>query len=164
MTEYWLAMSEAFNQGVNAWMAYDWVYPPRPGGEALIHVDWGTSYRLTKIYHGFRQWCYPLTPGMKTVTTTLTGPAASGIGQPGVKACAFLSEDTRRLVLHLANVQDSPARISIHVPGPWKNIPAHRFITSPEANMKGPEPLPSLPALEKMPGRSVVTLVWDLPK
>ena len=74
MSEYWLAMTEAFNQGVNGWMAYDWVYPPRPGGEALIHVDWGNGYRLTKIYHGFRQWCGPLTPGMKTVATRLEGP------------------------------------------------------------------------------------------
>jgi hypothetical protein len=61
--EFWLAMTEAFNDGVNVWMAYDWVYPPRQGGEALIHVGWGREYTLTKIYHGFRQWCAPLRPG-----------------------------------------------------------------------------------------------------
>ena len=43
-TEFWLAMSEAFNGGANVWMAYDWVYPPRQGGEALIHLKWGESW------------------------------------------------------------------------------------------------------------------------
>jgi O-glycosyl hydrolase len=163
MTEYWLAMSEAFNQGVNAWMAYDWVYPPRPGGEALIHVDWGSSYEPTKIYHGFRQWCEPLSPGMKTVATRLEGSAATGTGQPGVKACAFLSEDGRRLVLHLANVQDIPASLSIHVPEPWSKFPARRFITSSEHDMKKSERGAALASREEMPNRSVLSLIWDVP-
>lgn len=161
MSEYWLAMTEAFNQGANVWMAYDWVYPPRPGGEALIHLDWGKGYRLTKIYHGFRQWCGPLTPGMKTVETRLAGAAATGIGQPGVKACAFLSEDDRRLVLHLANVQDIPARISINVPAPWNDQLVRLFVTSSQEDMTGPKLLAAAPTLHKMPGRSVLTLVWD---
>ncbi|MFM2199151.1 MAG: hypothetical protein RLZZ505_2583 [Verrucomicrobiota bacterium] len=162
MTEYWLAMSEAFNQGVNAWMAYDWVYPPRPGGEALIHVDWGSSYQPTKIYHGFRQWCGPLSPGMSTVATRLEGAAATGIGQPGVKACAFVSKDGHRLVLHLANVQDIPAILSIHVPKPWSEFPARRIITSSEQNMKKSQRSAALVMREDMPNRSVLSLVWDL--
>lgn len=161
MSEYWLAMTEAFNQGVNGWMAYDWVYPPRQGGEALIHVDWGSEYRLTKVYHGFRQWCGPLSPGMKTVATRVEGVDATGIGQPGVKACAFLAEAPNRLVLHLANVQDIPTNISIDVPAPWKDARVRRFITSPQDDMKGPELLAATPSRYEMPGRSVMTLVWD---
>ena len=32
----WSVMCDGFNHGVNVWMTYDWVYPPRPGGEALV--------------------------------------------------------------------------------------------------------------------------------
>ena len=34
--EYGLAMHDGFAGGVNVWMAYDWVYPPRDSGEALM--------------------------------------------------------------------------------------------------------------------------------
>ncbi len=37
-------MHEAFRGGANAWLAYDWVYPPSKGGQSLIHVDWGKDY------------------------------------------------------------------------------------------------------------------------
>jgi O-glycosyl hydrolase len=59
-TEYGLAMHEAFIGGANVFMAYDWVYPPRDSGEALIHVKWGEDYTLTKPYYLFRQWAEPL--------------------------------------------------------------------------------------------------------
>jgi len=111
--EYWLAMSEAFNGGANVWMAYDWVYPPRQGGEALIHVDWGNSWKLTKIYHGFRQFASRLVPGMSVVQSTVTGPAASGISQPGVKACAFRSQNGKRIVVNIANVQEQALDVQL---------------------------------------------------
>ena len=57
----------------NVWMAYDWVYPPRKSGEALIHVDWGNDYKLTKPYYLFRQWATPLKPGMRIVDASATG-------------------------------------------------------------------------------------------
>jgi len=28
----WSSMIDSFNAGINVWMAYDWTYPPRPGG------------------------------------------------------------------------------------------------------------------------------------
>jgi hypothetical protein len=40
-------MTEAFNDGAHAWMAYAWVYPPRKGGVALIHLDKPTNGSLT---------------------------------------------------------------------------------------------------------------------
>lgn len=134
-SEYWLAMTEAFNGGVTTWMAYDWVYPPRPGGEALIHVDWGKTYQLTKIYHGFRQWCEPLAPGMKNVSISLSGPAASGISQPGLKAAAFLSTDARQLVVHAANVSDQACDMILHLPGPRSKLPVRRLRTSATEDM-----------------------------
>ncbi|HWB07582.1 MAG TPA: hypothetical protein VG796_31455 [Verrucomicrobiales bacterium] len=115
--EYWLAMTEAFNGGATAWMAYDWVYPPRAGGEALIHVDWGKKFTLTKIYHGCRQWCLPLQPGMVVVGTSLTGSAASDFSKPGIKASAFASPDGKRLVIHAANVQDREAKLTVRIAG-----------------------------------------------
>ena len=63
--EYGAVMQEAYQGGVNVFMAYDWVYPPRDSGEALIHVNWGNDYTLTKPYHLFRQWASPLRPGMR---------------------------------------------------------------------------------------------------
>ena len=74
-TEYGVAMHEAFRGGANVFLAYDWVYPPRDSGEALIHVNWGNDYRLTKPYHLFRQWAEPLKPGMRVVETSASGRA-----------------------------------------------------------------------------------------
>jgi hypothetical protein len=133
--EYWLAMTEAFNGGVTSWMAYDWVYPPRPGGEALIHVDWGNDYQLTKIYHGYRQWCAPLVPGMRNVPVELAGPAATGFSKPGLKAAAFLSADGKQLVVHAANVQDQPCEMILHLAGPFSHLPVRRLRTSATEDM-----------------------------
>ena len=158
-TEYWLAMTEAFNQGVNAWMAYDWAYPPREGGEALIHIDWGNGYKKTKIYEGFRQWCAPLTPGMRVVESRLTGESATGVSQPGVKAAAFLSADGKRLVAHVANVQDRPAEFRVD-PGPRFNSAAPVITRT-----SGEQDNANVPASDKaksitLPPRSMNTCVW----
>lgn len=162
--EYWLAMTEAFNGGATAWMAYDWVYPPRPGGEALIHVDWGNRFTLTKIYHGFRQWNLPLTPGMSVVHTSLTGPAASGFSQPGVKAAAFLSADGKQLVIHAAAVQDTAAPVSLRITAaPGQTV--QRFRTSTTENAA---PLPAVQLdggklTDTIPARAMMTWLIGFP-
>jgi O-glycosyl hydrolase len=111
-TEYGVAMHEAFQGGANVFMAYDWVYPPRDSGEALIHVDWGKGYSLTKPYHLFRQWAEPLKPGMRVVEVVVTGKAA-----PDVKPTAFLSSDGSSLVVHVVNVQEKEAAIALKATG-----------------------------------------------
>jgi len=116
-SEFWLVMTEAFNQGVNVWMAYDWAYPPRQGGEALTHIKWGNTYHKTKIYHGFSQWCRHLQPGMRVVELEISGPGATGIATPGVKASAFLARDRRYVVVHVVNLQDKPADIELRISG-----------------------------------------------
>jgi hypothetical protein len=134
--------------------AYDWVYPPRPGGEALIHVDWGKDYQLTKIYHGYRQWCSPLVPGMRNVPVELDGPAATGVSKPGLKAAAFLSADGKQLVVHAANVQDLPCELILQLEGPFAGLPTRRLRTSatedmvelPSANFQSGRLRDSLPA------------------
>jgi hypothetical protein len=128
--EYWLAMTEAYNGGAHAWMAYDWVYPPRQGGEALIHVNWGNDYHLTKIYHGYRQWCLPLVPGMRNLPTELEGPAASGFSQPGLKVAAFATPDGRRLVIHAGAVLDAAVPVELRLDGPLASLPVQRLRTS----------------------------------
>ena len=159
--EYWLAMTEAFNQGANAWFAYDWVYPPRDGGEALIHVNWGKSFHKTRIYHGFRQWCAPLEPGMQVVPCELRGEHASGISKPGVKAAAFLCAAAGRLVVHVANVQDSDARLRID-PGPlFREVPARWWRTSATEEFKLLDEDPQLrDAVVDLPARSLNTWEW----
>ena len=166
-TEYWLAMSEAFEGGVSSWMAYDWVYPPRPGGEALVHVEWGKDYKLTKIYHGYRQWCSPLVPGMKYVPVALRGPAATGIAQPGLKAAAFVTANGKGLVIHTANVQDQPCEMELRVAGPFANLPVRRLRTT------ATEDLATLPAKafekgilkEEIPARGMTSfLIGELPQ
>lgn len=151
-TQYWLNMTEAFRGGVNVWMAYDWVYPPRQGGEALIHLNWGKDYHLTKIYHAYRQWCAPLVPGMKVVTVDLHGPAATGMGRAGVKSAAFLSADGKKLVVHAVAIQDKPVTIDLIVDGPLASQPARRTRTSPNEDMA------ELPPLDFQNGRLDDTL------
>lgn len=158
-TSYWFGMTECFNDGVNVWMAYDWVYPPREGGEALIHMDWGKDYRLTKIYHAFRQWAAPLVPGMRVVETTLAGPRATGISVPGVKASAFVSADKSRLVVHVVAAQDAPAEVVLKTGGRFLGATARRHRTSAQENFAD---LPDLPAqdgqiADTLPARGMVT-------
>jgi len=143
--EYWLAMSEAFNGGANVWMAYDWVYPPRQGGEALIHVDWGNSWQPTKIYHGFRQFASRLVPGMSVVQTRVSGPGASGFSQPGVKACAFRSQDAKRIVVNIANVEEQAAEIELSLLS-FKAGAIKAWRTSGSENLA---PLPVPPAKDR---------------
>lgn len=158
--EYWLYMTEAFNQGVNVWMAYDWVYPPRQGGEALVHLNWGTSYQLTKIYHGFRQWCAPLQPGMRIADTRVTGRFAGGISKPGVKAASFVSADGGTLVVHLAAVQDEDADLEIRLGSPFGSARCQSWRTS------GTEDIAKLPdtaaasgrLTTRLPARAMLTL------
>jgi hypothetical protein len=121
-TEYGQAMHEAFKGGANVWMAYDWLYPPRDSGEALIHVEWGKDYRLTKAYHLFRQWAERLTPGMRVVEVGALGPGASMDGKPGVKPTAFLSSDNRTLVVHVVNTLNREAPIALRLTGKWSSV------------------------------------------
>jgi hypothetical protein len=155
-------MTEAFNQGVNVWIAYDWVYPPRDGGEALIHLNWGKDFHKTRIYHGFRQWCSALVPGMHVVKSELAGTDASGISKPGVKAAAFLSADGKRLVAHVANVQDRNANLTLD-PGPaFSGVPAKHLRTSAnEDNAQLPDTSPEvLKNPITLPARSLNTWEW----
>jgi O-glycosyl hydrolase len=154
-TEYGVAMHEAFQGGANVFMAYDWVYPPRGSGEALIHVDWGNDYQLTKPYHLFRQWADLLTPGMRIVATSVTGRVA-----PGVKPTAFLASDGRVLVVHVVNAQDRDASIALKLMGKFATATiAARHRTSAR------EDVLVLPALagkggafvDTLPARSMVT-------
>lgn len=158
-TEYGTAMHEAFQGGANVFMAYDWVYPPRDSGEALIHVDWGNDYSLTKPYHLFRQWAEPLTPGMRVVVSEMTGRAAVG-----VKPTAFLARDDRSLVVHIVNTQDKDAPISLKLTGKFTTaITAARSRTSPQEDAVA---LPELMGTagtfnDTLPARSLVTYRID---
>jgi hypothetical protein len=155
-TEYGRAMHEAFTGGANVWMAYDWVYPPRKGGEALIHVDWGNDYTLKKPYWLFRQWAAPLTPGMRVVQASAAG--AAGAASAAVKPTAFLSADGRSLVVHVVNVADAEAKVVLAVTGaPAK--PATRHRTSATEDVAELPPL--APAgqgyADSLPGRSMTS-------
>lgn len=108
--------------GVNAWMAYDWVYP-KVCGESLIAVDWGNEYKLTKAYHLFRQWAEQLTPGMRLVDVSIAGQGDDATeGKPGVKVNAFVSADRKTLVIHLLNSNDKPALVSLRTTGPFTSV------------------------------------------
>ena len=132
--------------------------------EGHIHVDWGNSWKLTKIYHGFRQFASRLVPGMHVVQSTVTGPGASGISQPGVKACAFRSKDTKRTVVNIANVQDQATEIVLKIQGSQAgNIKAWR--TSGTENIV---PLPASPAKNgpptySLPPRGMLTIEINSP-
>jgi len=158
-TEYGAAMHEAFLGGANVFMAYDWVYPPRDSGEALIHVNWGSDYRLTKPYYLFRQWAEPLKPGMRVVELTVTGRAAAGI-----KPTAFLGASDRALVVHVVNVQDDDAPVTLKLTDKFSSA-----TTAERSRTSAQEDALALPALEAtggsfadtIPARSMVTYRID---
>ena len=158
-------MTEAFNEGVNVWMAYDWVYPPRQGGEALIHLNWARSYAPTKIYHAFRQWSAPLVPGMRVVGSEVAGPAASGIAKPGVKASAFATANGRRLVVHVGAIQDQPADIVVRIDQGPADARAQVWRTSRDEEMAELPPAVFRDGVwsTTLPGRGLLTLVIDRP-
>jgi hypothetical protein len=140
--EYGTAMHDAFRGGANVFLAYDWVYPPRDSGEALIHVNWGNDYTLTKPYHLFRQWARPLKPGMKIVEATSVGREAER-----VQATAFVAADSSLLVIHVVNSQDKPAAIGLKVAGKFAVAAStERWRTS------ATEDVTELPALAGMAG------------
>jgi O-glycosyl hydrolase len=158
-TEYGVAMHEAFQGGANVFMAYDWVYPPRDSGEALIHVDWGKDYTLTKPYYLFRQWAEPLKPGMHVVESN-----AIGRGALGVKPTAFLAADDSTLVVHIVNAQDKDAPIALKLTGKFaKATTAARNRTSAKEDDLA---LPALAGFgatftDTLPARSMVTYRFD---
>jgi len=154
-TEYAVALHEAFQGGANVFMAYDWVYPPRDSGEALIHVDWGKDYSLTKSYHLLRQWAEPLKPGMRVVEASAAGRAAES-----VKPTAFLVADERSLVIHIVNAQDKDAPIALKLTGKFATA-----TTAARNRTSAKEDALALPALagtggnfaDIIPARSMVT-------
>jgi O-glycosyl hydrolase len=158
-TEYGVAMHEAFLGGANVFMAYDWVYPPRDSGEALIHVNWGNDYTLTKPYYLFRQWAEPLKPGMRLVEVGVTGRAATG-----VKPTAFLAPDSRTLVVHIVNAQDKNAPIALKLTAKFATA-----TTAERTRTSASEDAMVVPALEgsagsftdTLPARSMVTYRFE---
>jgi hypothetical protein len=159
-TEYGVAMHEAFLGGANVFMAYDWVYPPRDSGEALIHVNWGEDYTLTKPYYLFRQWAEPLKPGMRIVEVSVTGRPTDA-----VKPTAFIAADNRMLVVHLVNASDKEAPIGLKLTGKFAtSTSAERNRTSATEDVK------ALPALagsagsfaDTLPARSLVTYLFKV--
>jgi hypothetical protein len=132
----------------------------RAGKRGLIHLHWGKSYYHTKIYHGFRQWCAPLVPGMRVVDSKVSGPYASGIAKPGVKASSFLSADSSKLIVHVAAVQDQDADLEIRVAAPFADAPFRMWRTGREEDFVE---LPSGRAANgrittRLPGRGLLTI------
>jgi O-glycosyl hydrolase len=151
-TEYARAMNDAFGGGANVWMAYDWAYPPRKGGEALIHVDWGNGYTLKKPYWIFRQWAEPLVPGMRVVEVGNT-PAE-------VKAAAFVSADGKTIVVHVVNLSEAESALVMNPAGAFATVAA-----AARTRTSATEDAAALPALNRgaggfsdsLPGRSLTT-------
>jgi hypothetical protein len=158
-TNYAREMHDVFGGGgANVFMAYDWAYPPRKGGEALIHIDWGNDYTLTKPYWIFRQWATPLVPGMHVVDAT-----ASGTGATSVLPTAFLSADKRTLVVHIVNASDAEASILLSIAGAHPGTAARHRTTATEDMAE----LPALSAAptgyaDALPARSLCTYVLTL--
>jgi O-glycosyl hydrolase len=160
-TDYGIEMHEAFQGGANVFMAYDWVYPPRDSGEALIHIDWGKDYHLTKPYYLFRQWAEPLKPGMHLVETNVFGRA--GVG---VRPTAFLAPDERALVVHVVNALDKDAPVSLKLTGKCASATtAARSRTSAKEDAQALRALDATKGTfaDTLPARSLVTYRFDAP-
>jgi O-glycosyl hydrolase len=151
-TAYASAMHDAFTGGANVWMAYDWVYPPRKGGEALIHVDWGKDYVLKKPYWVFRQWAAPLAPGMRVVESVSS--------DAGIKATAFLSAK-RDLVVHIVNNTDAAAPVQLAIPGSAAPATRQRTSATEDAAILAPLAVSTAGYADSLPARSLTT--YQLP-
>ena len=158
-TEYGVEMHEAFSGGANVFLAYDWVYPPRDSGEALIHVDWGNDYTLTKPYTLFRQWAEPLKPGMRIVQVVVAGRESAG-----VKPTAFLAKDGQGLVVHVVNAQDKEASIALKLTGKFAMTQVTRMRTSATEDAVALEALSVVGGslADTIPARSMVTYRSEL--
>ena len=146
-TAYAAAMHHAFAGGANVWMAYDWAYPPRDSGEALIHIDWGNDYRPTKPYHVFRQWAEPLKAGMRLAEVTTAGPAASKEGKPGAFATAFVAADGKALVVHVVNTRDADTAVALRLTAPFAAV-----ATGTRKRTSATEDVADLPDLKRLAG------------
>ena len=71
---------------------------------------------------------------MKVIRPELTGPAATGYSQAGVKSSAFLSADAKTLVIHVAAVQDQAADIEIQIAAPFQHATVQQWRTSETEN------------------------------
>lgn len=160
-TEYGVAMHDVFSGGANVFLAYDWVYPPRDSGEALIHVNWGNDYTLTKPYHLFRQWAEPLKPGMRIVEV-----GVAGRGAEGVKPTVFMTPDSRTMIVHIVNAQDRDSLIALKLTGKFAAV-----TTTERSRTSATEDAASLSALtgvagsfaDSLPARSMVTYRFEGP-
>ncbi len=152
-TAYASAMHDAFTGGANVWMAYDWVYPPRKGGEALIHVDWGKDYALKKPYWIFRQWSAPLAPG-----TRLVECASS---DAGINATAFLSAK-RELVVHVVNSMDAAAPVQLAIPGSVAPATRQRTSATEDAAILAPLAVSTAGYADTLPPRSLTTFQFTV--
>lgn len=154
--EYGKSMYEAFRGGVNVYMMYDWVYPPHPGGVAMIYVNWGQDYVLSKPYYFFRQWAEPLEPGMRFVETEI-GDGGSG----DVKVTSFVNTNGTMLVVHAVNTGGSDETVSFGLAGGFAGtVTADTMRTSGDENMVV---LPSYTGsgmfTNTLPGKSITTYV-----
>ena len=129
---YASAMTDAFNGGTNVWMAYDWVYPPRKGGEALIHVDWGNDYTLKKPYWVFRQWS----------ALSKSGCASSRVPHRTRDQSQSFYSAKRTLIVHVANNTDTAT--SVQLTSPQQTSP--RQPASERVRPKTPVPFAPLAA------------------
>jgi len=149
-TEFWARMIECFNDGVNAWHAYDWAYPPRQAGEAFTHIQWGKSYHKPRSYWAFKQWCNALEPGMDVVQSY-------ALGVHKVHVCGFLSPDKKTLVVHMVNLEDEEVKTKLKV----KDFGPYRYTTqrtSRTETMKETPEEPGNDSLERvMRPRQMVT-------
>jgi O-glycosyl hydrolase len=146
---YAYAMHDAFTGGANVWMAYDWVYPPRKGGEALIHVDWGKDYTLKKPYWVFRQLSTPLEVGMRVVD--------SASSNDGIKVASFYAAK-RTLIVHVTNNTDAAAPVQLTIVGASVAPPARQRTSATEDAAMLP-PLAASPTgyADTLPPRSLTT-------
>ncbi len=153
--EYGVSLHEVLHGGANVYMAYDWAYPPRDSGEALIHIQWGQDYRLTKPYHLLKQWAAPLEPGMKVCNSFVVRQPDSRI-----KSTAFVDKQQQLLVVHVVNDQDQDALIEIKLRGKFSGATfAKRTRTSATDNAAplADSTLNGGILKDELPARSMVT-------
>lgn len=97
---------------------------------------------------------------MRVAETAVSGPFASGVSQPGVKAASFVSADGSKLVVHLAAVQEADAELELRLGKPFERSRYQQWRTSRDEDLaRLPTGVVSAGRFRtRLPGRGLLTL------
>jgi hypothetical protein len=105
---------------------------------------------------------------MKVVKTQLTGPFATDISKPGLKATAFVSPDAKRLAIHAAAVGDKDIPLCVEIvnpdSAPYPTLQTYRTSTTEDMALLPPTQLKDNSVTITVPAGGMMTWLAGYPE